>query len=127
MNKLKILRWVINIRAFCCLAFTVVMLLIAGCDNTDLTGEIKPSPVVVSVGENITLKLEVPENLEGINRETWTVEPQSIGSIEYAVSEENNREVIFTGLSSGSGTIEVWGYYKQTNPQYITEVDVTVK
>jgi len=108
------------------LVITLIITL-TGCDHTDLDGEIYPSPLIMTVGETVSLTLEVPDELDEIYRECWTVEPDSLGTIEYDDSQEKNREVTFTAANAGTGLIEVWGFYKQTNPQFITEVNVRVE
>jgi hypothetical protein len=112
-------------------AALLTLLLVAGslaaaCDHTGLEGTISPSPVAVSVGDEITLTLEVPAELADIHRETWEVEPESLGTFDCDAAGEGCRQVTFTATSPGTGTISVWGFYQQTNPQFITETDVTV-
>ena len=96
------------------------------CDRTDLEGTVSPSPVEAYVGEAVVITLEVPSELEDIHREMWVVEPESLGTVECVSSGDKCRRVTFTATSPGTGTIEVWGFYKQTNPQFITEAEVTV-
>ncbi len=100
--------------------------LAAACDHTELEGTISPSPVTVSVGDEIMLKLEVPAELADIHRETWEVEPDSLGTFDCDAAGEGCRQVTFTATSAGKGTISVWGFYQQTNPQFITETEITV-
>lgn len=98
----------------------------AACDSTDLEGTIIPSPVEAKVADEIVITLEVPAELREIHREMWQVEPESLGTITCTETGDNCRQATFTAVSPGEGTIEVWGFYKQTNPQFITEVEVRV-
>ena len=122
MVKVKKIIW-----GFWVIAVLGLMTLGGGCDHTELEGTIHPSPVKVKVGESITLTLEVPPELEGIHKEMWDVDPDSLGVIDYGDCGENCRQVIFTATSPGTGGIGVCGFYKQTNPQPITDVEVIVE
>ena len=122
MAKRKKIIYVFLITAFLGLAGMA-----EACDHTELEGTISPSPVELSIGETITLTLEVPSELEEIHREMWRVEPESLGTIECASSGEKCRKAIFTATSLGTGTIEVGGFYKQTNPQFIAETEVVIR
>jgi len=120
--KIKKIIW-----GFWIIAALGLMTLGGGCDHTELEGTIHPSPVKAKVGESITLTLEVPPELEGIHRVIWEVDPDSLGVIDYGDCGENCRQVTFTAMSPGTGGIGVCGFYKQTNPQDITYVDVIVE
>jgi hypothetical protein len=122
MIKIKKIIW-----GFLIIALLGLMTLGSGCDHTELEGTIHPSPVKVKVGESITLTLEVPPELEGIHKEMWDVDPDSLGVIDYGDCEENCRQVTFTATSPGKGGIGLCGFYKQTNPQPITDVEVIVE
>ena len=102
------------------------MMLAGSCDQTELEGKITPSPIEVATGETVTLSLEVPSELEKIHREMWRVVPDNLGTIECVSSEEACRKVFFKAEAPGTGIIEVWGFYKQTNPQFIAEAEITV-
>ena len=122
MVKVKKIIW-----GFWVIAFLGLATLGGACDQTQLEGIIHPSPVKVKVGESITLTLKVPSALEGIHKEMWDVDPDSLGVIDYGDCGENCRQVTFTAMSPGTGGIGVSGFYKQTNPQPITDVDVIVE
>jgi hypothetical protein len=114
---------------FCLILIMALLTLVGiagGCDQTELEGTISPSPLEVKVGEEAALTLSVPSELEGIHREMWEVEPESLGTIDCASPGEKCRQAIFTATSPGTGIIEVWGFYKQTNPQFIMETEVIV-
>ncbi|RLC63827.1 MAG: hypothetical protein DRI01_04520 [Chloroflexi bacterium] len=111
---------------FLIIASLSLMGIAGACDQTELEGTISPSPIETRVGETITLTLAVPSDLKEIHRETWQVEPESLGTIECVSSGEKCRKAIFTATSPGSGTVGVWGFYKQTNPQFIAETKIIV-
>lgn len=122
MVKIKKIIW-----GFWVIAFLGLVTLGGACDQTQLEGIIHPSPVKAKVGDTISLTLEVPPELEGIYWEMWVVSPESLGVINYDTSGEKRREAAFTAISPGTGVIAVCGFYKQTNPQPITEVEVIVE
>ena len=123
----------------------VVFLLFAGgtCDHTALSGKIVAPDTGVKVGEPVPLILEVPEELSGIYRVEWEADPEGKGKILYGeqlldeLTEaelsfffgeafDPDRAALFTAEEAGTCTISVSGFYKQTNPQNITSIDLTV-
>lgn len=133
---------------FCNLFLLIVILfstLISGCDHTELTGEIIIPERDIKVGDSIPLILKVPENLSEIYRVMWTVEPKEIGEIvegdelfeELSTKElkilfnqldeiNPDRIALFKAKETGSAEIFVAGFYRQTNPQGITAIDIEV-
>jgi hypothetical protein len=111
--------------------FIVGLFSLAGsCDHTDLRGKISPSPVNASIGDTILLTLSVPDDLEGIHNELWSVIPENLGNIIFdalqGTETKKVREATFIAKENGEGVIEVHGIYKQTNYQHITETKVLV-
>jgi hypothetical protein len=116
------------------------------CDHTRLTGEVEITGRKVSVGEPVPLKLRVPEELSGICRVIWDLEPPDGGEIIegtellellsdeelaafFGAGEEElnpDRIALFVPQEAGSYVIYVSGFYKQTNPQDITSIEVTI-
>ena len=108
------------------------------CDHTVLRGAIVPERPVVRVGETVGLELKLPAELEGVHRIFWRIdtrgagvlrmerggEPDSIG-----VPWDDSRKafkVFFTAVKPGPCVISVSGFYKQTNPQPITKIEIEV-
>lgn len=128
----------------------ILLLFIVSCDHTDLSGEI----VVIqsnTVDNNMLLMLEVPDDLSEIHGVMWTVwktsGEESIMINDLMVIEDNlleyfteddlkqliksdtlnlNRLALFTPTSSGKYIIEVDGFYLQTNPQPITQIEIEI-
>lgn len=94
------------------------------CDHTQLTGRILAPEGPIQMGVPVPLALEVPENLDGIHREYWRALPEGCGTI--LPTDHQGREVVFIPATPGDCRIEAWGFYKQTNPQPITERTFTV-
>lgn len=105
--------------------FFLIFVLSAGtCDHTVLHGTIVTERTKIMAGETIELKLEVPEDLEGIHRVIWVVKPKEFGTLKYKEGED--RKVLFTAIKAGSCIISTFGFYKQTNPQPITEIMIEI-
>ncbi|MFZ7121862.1 MAG: hypothetical protein ACOWWH_13065 [Eubacteriaceae bacterium] len=119
---------------------------IAGCDHTQLSGEIVITDKEIKVGDKIPLTLEVPEELSGIYRTMWDVTPDDVGKIiegdqlleefsddelELYFGESENlnpdRIGLFIANKKGECIIYTAGFYKQTNPQGITYLEIEVK
>ncbi|NLA11365.1 MAG: hypothetical protein GX883_04510 [Firmicutes bacterium] len=113
------------------------------CDQTRLTGEISVPDTRVTAGKTIPLLLEVPEELAGIYRVHWEVDSPDKGEIrqgeqlrESLTAEELrlyfgeeidfDRVALFTAREPGSCRISASGFYKQTNPQDITFIDLEI-
>ena len=111
------------------------------CDHTRLTGEIVVPATEIAVGEVLPLVLEVPEELSGIYRVEWHVDPPGIGeiiqgerlmavlsdaevSLYFGEAYNPDRMALFRAAETGSCRISVTGFYKQTNPQDITYIDL---
>ncbi len=129
----------------------VMVLFFTACDKTVLVGEI----VIVEVGmtdSNLLLVLEVPEELSEVHDVMWTVncmvEDENVIKNEliatgeillkyYSVDELKqfcetdelriDRIALFMPSESGNYIIEADGFYKQTNPQPITKIEVEIK
>ena len=129
--------------------FLIVILVFLGgsCDHTDLSGDIL---IVQSDadGRNSLLLLEVPDELNDIYDVMWAVRKENIMMNELIVSgsdvlnyydeeelkqimaKENlnfDRIALFIPSLNGQYTISADGFYKQTNPQPITRIEVEVK
>ena len=105
------------------------------CDHTVLRGEIITSETEIKVGQKVKLELEIPQELDGIHRISWYVEPATAGEIEYVQYEvkfgeeeygKEDRIAYFTAKEIGKCTISVYGFYKQTNPQPITYINIAI-
>lgn len=125
----------------------MVLIILNGCDHTDLTGEVIVSDTNVKTGETISLKLKVPEKLSEIHMVMWRTEPEEKGEIiwgeqivdNFTDEELNNyfgekrgnlnidRIALFTAKEKGECTIFVAGFYKQTNPQPITSIKLKIE
>lgn len=132
-----------------CLVFliTIIMFSLVSCDHTQLTGEVDIPDTKIEVGNKIPLVLVVPEELSGIYRTMWAVEPEEKGDIIYGeelldtLTEEEmtayfgsgkeslnaDRIALFIPKEIGECTILVDGFYKQTNPQKITSIDIKIQ
>jgi hypothetical protein len=122
--------------------FFTVFLFLLSCDHTDLNGEIVFKNNDFVVGDSIQLFLKIPNELDGIYWIHWEVEPREFGEIIYSKPSENkfendvlkrygkeDRKAVFIPSKSGEVKIFTYGYFKQTNPQMITslEVDIVTK
>ena len=118
----------------------------AGCDHTRLSGEIIIPDTGIEVGDKVPLRLEVPEELSGIYRTMWNVDPAGKGVImegdkllETLAEEElrqyfgkseglnPDRIALFTAGEKGSCTIYADGFYRQTNPQAIAFIEIEIE
>ncbi len=123
-----------------------VVWFITACDQTVLEGEIFVKTDDIQVGKAVPLMLEIPPKLDGIYRVMWGVLPRNAGEIYYGeeIAEIITREelkqyygdidnvnmeriALFYPAQKGKCIIEVSGFYKQTNPQGITEIEIMVK
>ncbi|MBN2795086.1 MAG: hypothetical protein JXR88_06755 [Clostridia bacterium] len=128
----------------------MILLFLVSCDHTDLSGDIIVSDRLWYVGDLIPLRLEVPEELEEIHDVMWGVynlehpdvalEILFTGETILNYIDENtlenllnlneidyDRVVLFIPNESGHYRVEVEGFYKQTNPQPITELEITIE
>ncbi len=116
-----------------------------GCDQTQLTGDVIVPDRILTADEPVALQLTVPESLSGIYKVHWQLNPENAGEIIYGealadrfsaeklqqyfgiVEVDPDRYALFTAARPGHVEIEVYGYYKQTNPQPITvfELDIS--
>jgi len=108
-------------------ALLAVLSFAGTCDRTRPGGTIQPSPVRAKIAEPIALTLEVKADQEGIHRETWVVDPPELGELSWDEAADRRRRATFVGRKAGRGTIRVSGFLRQTNPQPIAEVAVTVE
>ncbi len=132
---------------FAMLLICLTLLIITGgtCDQTRLTGEILVRETGIRVGDTVPLQLVVPENLSGIYRVEWEVEPETSGAIFFgtqlleSLTDEElalyfgtskginaDRIALFLPKEKGTSTIFATGFYKQTNPQPITTIDLEI-
>jgi len=111
------------------------------CDHTELTGKIILNKEIIHVGDEISLELKIPKDLDEIYGIYWDINPKDIGEIIYTergvdalqninggykVVYKDDRKANFIPLKSGKCVIEVSGYYKQTNPQPITSITLNI-
>ena len=99
-------------------------------DHTVLTGEIVVDSSELKTGNEYSLYLEIPSELDGIYWITWEVEPSELASINFKLCADDDcgkgstykgdRTAVLTALKPGEIEIIVSGYYKQTNPQPVT-------
>lgn len=126
----------------------VMAVFIRASDHTELYGDIiAPSQVVV--GEPIPLEFVAPEELEGIHGLMWDAKYEGDENMDYDNLYENEAMLsiytedelkalfdkdtlnyeylaLYVPPKSGSITFELFGFYRQTNPQGITYLEVTV-
>jgi hypothetical protein len=113
----------------------LALLGIAGtCDHTRLRGTIVVDRHRPVVGDSIGLRLEVPAELDGIHWVSWNATPSSACSVSYVRVERDERSrskadraATLVAEAAGACHIEVSGFYKQTNPQPITELDLEIQ
>ena len=105
------------------LPFLFLACFAGSCDHTVLSGTVK-GPTEFRVGTPVELRLEVPQELEAIYWELWRVEPTEAGHFEPA--EDQGRQVTFVPERPGPALIQVQGFFRQTNPQPITEQPITI-
>ncbi len=131
---------------FICLLIFISILSLTGCDHTRLSGKIIIPDTKIKVGDKIPLKLEVPEELSGIYRTMWYPNSNEFGEIiegeellekltekeleNYFGKNENlnpDRITIFIPKKKGKCTIFAAGFYRQTNPQPITSIEIEIE
>lgn len=108
---------------------SAVVLALAACDHTRLTGRIVPERETVRVGESLRLDLEVPPDLAGIRRVMWEVDPADAGEIRWTRAETGtaDREAVLVAKRAGEIEVRALGFYRQTNPQPITSLRLRVE
>ena len=129
------------------LCFLILIVHTAGsCDQTDLTGTITLLDDAATVHMPLPLELEVPEHLAEIYRVHWDVDPALAGEVlygdklventtaeqrqQYFGSKENfrmDRHALFLPRKPGMITLSVEGFFRQTNPQPITTIEIEIK
>jgi len=132
-------------------AGSVFLLFKATSDHTELHGDIIVPEIELYVGEPIPIEFVPAEGLEDIHGLMWdvyfTTDEGQVHDYDYLIegqkilehstqSEVNalfgknvddiNRVAIYTPTRSGMATIDLVGFYKQTNPQIITEIEVMI-
>ncbi|MGE4291321.1 MAG: hypothetical protein AB7E32_03830 [Desulfovibrio sp.] len=95
------------------------------CDHTVLRGDILPSRPVVAAGQTVEFTLDVPPELNGIHNEYWRVTPGDAGRFE--PEDATGRKAVFRALRPGPCCVEVWGFYRQTNPQPISAMELNIQ
>lgn len=132
------------------LIILMISILLVGCDHTDLSGEIIIKDQTWHAGDIIPLILEVPDDLKDIHDVMWAVynlehDHEYLEQIYFGdqmlnvITEENlkgllevddidyDRIALFIPEVSGKYSIVVEGFYKQTNPQSITDIEMIVE
>ncbi len=123
-------------------------LMFSACDHTDLSGEVNVLTTTHRLDEPIAFVLDVPEKLNDIYRVMWAADLVEDGArytmiygeelIEhYSEAElvelfdgriiEADRMAVFIPKKAGDYIIDVEGFYKQTNPQPITQIQIEIK
>lgn len=113
------------------------------CDHTRLKGEIVMSQPKVQVGDTLYLDLKVPEELENIHGVMWRIQSDSARAIvEYnhlghdslkqtssglVPTSKADRHAFFVAKEPGVYPLFVAGFFKQTNPQPITDTIIVVE
>lgn len=107
----------------------------------ELQGEIIAERRSLHVGDIVTLELTLSKRYESVYRLHWAVTPADAGTVDYiAVTEEDkivdedgnivypsdDRTAYFTAERPGRCWVEVYGFYKETNPQPITRLELAV-
>ncbi len=124
------------------LVFAAGLILTAGtCDHTRLMGEIILEKAEIRVGERVEMILKVPGDLDNIHGVMWDVVPGDMAGIEYKhlghskyekiedsyqVTDKSDRRAVLIAKKPGTCTIEVAGFFKQTNPQMITRKVIAI-
>ncbi|GAA0182286.1 hypothetical protein SH2C18_46910 [Clostridium sediminicola] len=119
-------------------------LIFIGCDHTNLTGEVVVENKAIHVGDEVPLALEVPEELSEIHRVFWDVQPDDMGTIlfddelvetldaekiEKLFGDCNinpDRVAVFYPKKVGKVRVYLDGFFRQTNPQPIVEIEIEV-
>lgn len=135
LRKLPALLTIIKIS----ILFLLPLFLINACDHTKLQGNIIFQDTEIVLGETIHLQLEIPKNLDGIYWVHWEIEPKEAGQIIYPGPSvdttetdvlkkygKEDRNALFIPLQKGTIIISTYGFYKQTNPQFIYDTTVVV-
>jgi len=127
----------------------VVLIFNSASDHTDLVGEIHIPDNLFYVNEPIPLELLVPDDLEGVYDLMWDYQlegsdeigfehliegvdlndqftDQELSALFEKGTVDTKRCAVFTPESKGKYTISVAGFFKQTNPQGITSIEVIV-
>jgi hypothetical protein len=132
-------------------AGSVALIFMATSDHTELYGDIVVPERVYSAGQPLPMEFVPPEELEDIHGLMWDVNYKNDGIedniidnllegedilLEYTQEEINelfekdvkdlSRVAIYHPPSSGTLTIELAGFYRQTNPQFIAEIEVVI-
>jgi hypothetical protein len=109
--------------------------------HSDLRGEIHAERRSLHVEDIIQLELTLPERFQSVYRLHWEVDPPSAGTIDYAAVTEDDRVVdedgnvsypsrdrtaYFTAETPGRCAVEVYGFYRQTNPRFITRLELAI-
>ncbi len=98
-----------------------------GCKGEVPTGTIKPDKVQAKVGDTVSLTLVVPSKFDGVQREIWKVEPESLGEVYFDQAAANRREATFRAKAVGTGKIVVHGFLSEPAPHRIAEAAVIVE
>lgn len=97
------------------------------CDQTDLYGDLMYDSDTLVVGVQDTMLLQLPDEYEDVYGIEWIDLPDSLVELTWKQGDtfdtgfKGDRELVVLPLKVGEVLIEVYGYYKQTNAQYITQ------
>ncbi|MCK8060238.1 MULTISPECIES: hypothetical protein [unclassified Fusibacter] len=143
--------------AVACVAYMVLMIgsvllmIMAASDHTELYGDIIVSERTYYKGDPLPLEFQPPEELQDIHGLMWDLHyvDESLDAklmdnlfegetiLETYTQEEVNeifgkeitdisRVAIYYPTEPGVLKVELYGFYKQTNPQYIAETEVII-
>ena len=105
------------------------------CDHTVLRGEVRVPKNTLLVGEEVSLELVLPPEFESVQHVTWEVEPSDGAMLRahrypFRYNEplpgKDDRTARFSASRPGKYTVSVFGYFRQTNTQPITEIRLQV-
>ena len=142
MKRIKLIITLIITISIIIIGYYAYVWLFKASDHTKLSGIITVDKTNIKIGETVTLMLTVPDKLDAIHRLHWEVRPATAGEIiytqiEYEAGEKNRDGVIsypkddrtarFTARQTGTCTITVVGFFKQTNPQPVASLELVIQ
>lgn len=119
---------------FSLLSIALLLLTVTSCNNGKISGTIKVASSEVSKGDTVDLQLIPDSGFEEIYGISWEVEPKDVGYIVYESQPDRSertykedRNAQFFATKQGKCKISAHGYFKQTNPQPIAELELSIK
>lgn len=104
------------------------------CDRTVLFGEISSDRSVARVNETVTLRLTFPLRFEEAYGIMWKAIPSETAEVKYTEADpyykkskdKLDRVAYFNSTKPGKYEVQAYGFFKQTNPQFIDKVIIEV-